>query len=196
MRHLGRKNCENCGAEFVQRYTCSASEWAIQRACSPSCASKICDRTHNGTLEERIAEKFIALSKDECWEWTGAKSKRGYGLILDKGKMRQAHRIVASLRFGLLAPGIVVRHRCDNPSCGNIFHLEIGTQAENVRDRVERGREGDRSGGKNGNAKLSDRAVREIRASSLPIKILAGQFGVSPGVVSKVRRYAAWKHIT
>lgn len=36
--------------------------------------------------------------------------------------------------------GQVVRHKCDNPFCINTDHLELGTQKENIRDMIERGR--------------------------------------------------------
>lgn len=35
---------------------------------------------------------------------------------------------------------MIVRHRCDNPPCININHLALGTQKDNVRDSIERGR--------------------------------------------------------
>lgn len=36
--------------------------------------------------------------------------------------------------------GKVIRHTCDNPRCINPEHLLIGTQRDNVQDRVERNR--------------------------------------------------------
>lgn len=55
----------------------------------------------------------------------------------------------------------VVRHTCDNPSCVNSNHLLIGTQQDNVLDRVARNRSASRE--KNGNAKLSQIDVDFIR---------------------------------
>ncbi len=55
----------------------------------------------------------------------------------------------------------VIRHNCDNQSCCNPEHLEIGTQQDNIFDRVSRERCA--ANEKNGNVKLSDMDVMFIR---------------------------------
>lgn len=42
--------------------------------------------------------------------------------------------------YGPVPEGKQVNHHCDNPKCYNVEHLYIGTQADNMRDRKERGR--------------------------------------------------------
>ncbi len=49
-----------------------------------------------------------------------------------------AHRLSFYLHHGYWPN--VCRHRCDNPGCYNPYHLEDGTHADNVADRVARGR--------------------------------------------------------
>lgn len=53
------------------------------------------------------------------------------------------HRVVFAEANGVTLAsldGKVVRHKCDNPRCINPDHLEIGTQLQNVADRVSRNR--------------------------------------------------------
>lgn len=72
-----------------------------------------------------------------CEEWQGRRSRDGYGFF---GVKTAAHRHAWEQAHGPIPPGMVVRHRCDNPPCVRVDHLEIGTPADNVRDSVERGR--------------------------------------------------------
>lgn len=82
------------------------------------------------------------------------------------GKLRSAHRI-AFVEANNISwdsiKGLVVRHKCDNPSCINPEHLCIGTQADNIRDMMERNRGFWLSREKHGMAKLTEEQVREIR---------------------------------
>jgi hypothetical protein len=44
------------------------------------------------------------------------------------------------LEHGPIAEGVVIRHSCDNRPCCEPLHLLSGTHADNVQDRVARGR--------------------------------------------------------
>ena len=74
---------------------------------------------------------------DDCIEWDGSRTQRGYGRIGSS----YAHRMMWERTHGrALQPGEVVRHSCDNPPCVNPAHLLVGTQADNIRDSIARGR--------------------------------------------------------
>ena len=82
----------------------------------------------------------------ECWDWQGQATGSGYGRIKWGGRLESAHRVAYELTFGPIPDdhagyhGTVIRHSCDNRLCCNPRHLLAGSQADNVRDMVERGR--------------------------------------------------------
>jgi len=93
-----------------------------------------------------------------------------------------------------------VCHTCDTPSCVNPFHLFVGTQGQNVRDAVAKGRMPVRRGDAHPNAKLTDRQAADIRERyrrgrgatrwrrGLSQRELAAAYGVSQMVVSRIVR--------
>ncbi len=83
--------------------------------------------------------KIDIRGKDDCWIWRGAIQSRGYGSFSIDGKTYNAHRISFMLNNGYM-PRLLVLHSCDNRKCVNPAHLREGTQLENVRDMVTRGR--------------------------------------------------------
>lgn len=85
--------------------------------------------------------RFVEKSEG-CWVWSGAKDKHGYGNISSGRGLSpyKAYRLAYEMFNGPIKDGLVIRHKCDNPSCVNPEHLEIGTQKDNVRDMMERGR--------------------------------------------------------
>ena len=76
-----------------------------------------------------------------CWLWIAYRDSKGYGSFGLDGKVRKAHRVAYELTYGPLPEGAHVLHSCDNPSCVNPQHLRAGTHVDNMRDRVEHGRD-------------------------------------------------------
>lgn len=156
-------------------------------------------------LQERFWEN---VDKSEgCWDWTGYKS-HGYGRITVGPRRNQktwsAHRLSWTLAFGEIPLGMVVCHRCDNPSCVRPDHLFIGTQQDNIRDMVAKGRHaiGPRRAYARGanvyGAKLSDDEVREVRQlASLGWKKgrIAELFCISETQVYNIIGRRTWSHV-
>ena len=118
-------------------------------------------------LKERFYKNLPSgRDPDKCWEWQGACTSHGYGNIGAGGNCRKvlsAHRVAWQLANDQKIPeGMHVLHSCDNPSCCNPSHLRLGTNADNVRDKVERGRTP--CGESHYNAKVPDEIVCEAVA--------------------------------
>lgn len=138
--------------------------------------------------------------RSDCLVWTGSKNDKGYGRMVVKGQFILAHRFAYCVAVGLTLKEIedlVIRHRCDNPSCINPTHLETGTPMDNVMDRVARGRSA--SGECNGHAKLTVEQVEEITSIYIPRHpefggaALARRFGVNQTTISKIIIGKRWK---
>ncbi len=144
------------------------------------------------STEIRFWSKVKRHSPTECWEWTGAKTKR-YGRFLFMGANRRAHRVCWQLERGPIPGNLLVLHRCDNPSCVNPDHLWLGTDGDNVADMVAKGRHADNHGELNPNAKLTTGEVRLIRASPKGHSVLARHFGVTPQAIYRIRKGLTWR---
>lgn len=68
----------------------------------------------------------------ECWIWTGAILKEGYGYFGDLGKCHLAHRWAYKHMVGGIPDGLVIDHLCRNRACVNPFHMEPVPQRINV----------------------------------------------------------------
>ena len=79
---------------------------------------------------------------DDCWEWTGARNKKGYGQFGAGYVMYVASRASWIISNGEIPAGMFVCHKCDNPPCVNPAHLFLGTNRDNVMDCVSKGRHG------------------------------------------------------
>ena len=75
-----------------------------------------------------------------CVNYKGYVGNAGYGLDYDPETQKtiSAHRLAFKQANGFLPK--VVMHICDNPICINPEHLKAGTQSENIKDCVAKGR--------------------------------------------------------
>lgn len=79
---------------------------------------------------------------DSCWLWQGPMHPGGYGQAWDGRRAIGAHRLAYLITKGAISSGLVILHACDNRRCVNPAHLSTGTQRENMRDKVAKGRQG------------------------------------------------------
>ena len=137
-----------------------------------------------------------------CREWRGPKTSKGYGRVRNPSwpavgpRYLRVHRLVFEITQRPLRDGEVIRHRCDNPLCCSPEHLEVGTQAQNVRDMIRRDRHA--KGAAKKNAKLTDASIAEARmrfmAGESPTS-LAKCFDVSRRTMRNALHRKTWKHV-
>ncbi len=96
-------------------------------------------------VKERLLASCKPNGKTGCWDWVryvypDKHPTIGTGLKrLGNSKKVKAHRVSYEIFVGPIPDGLVVRHKCDNKLCVNPEHLEVGTQRDNLLDKIERG---------------------------------------------------------
>lgn len=154
----------------------------------------------------KILSKCRFNPRTKCILWTGKTTKFGHGLISKRVKpsmrvkMHYVHRLMYTVFVG--DPGeLCVCHSCDNPACVNPEHLWVGTQADNMRDMIEKGRRGSTQGEDNGNAKLKAEDIISIRNRYVPRSrthgsgALGREYGVDPGQILRIVNRERWAHL-
>jgi len=151
------------------------------------------------TLAEKIRLKSQPFG--ECIVWTGYKDVHGYGQIRLDGKWKKAHRVNYELMHGSIPFGLVIMHKCDNPSCINVNHLSAGTQKENILDMHAKNRANHARGENNEKSKLTAEQVIEIRKRFKSrsridgARSLARGFGVTHQSIIAIISRKTWTHI-
>ena len=154
-------------------------------------------------VARRFWPKVDKRGPDDCWNWTGAKWNFGHGafsLVTTRNSEKQtgAHRVSYQLAFGPIPEGMLVCHSCDNPSCVNPRHLFVGSNLDNMRDMVAKGR-GAR-GEELPQTKLCAEDIRRIldifRVGPNPGNSkLAAYFGVTQATISRIKLGKSWAHL-
>lgn len=151
-----------------------------------------------------------------CWIWTRSLIGGGYGCFnIARHKTWYAHRFSYSLLVGEIPKDMQCLHRCDNRKCVNPLHLFLGTNSDNVADKIAKGRNNHMKGpawsefirqnqprGESAaTAKLSESDVLKIRAlykygsHDFGTIALARQFGIGCSYVSAIVHRRNWKHV-
>jgi hypothetical protein len=148
------------------------------------------------TVRQRLEGNSIPEPNSGCWLWEGCLHRaNGYGKVGIGHKAFYAHRLSWLEYRGSIPKKMYVLHSCDNPGCVNPDHLFIGTQADNLRDMHNKGRSNHPRGEQHSRARLTEKDVRDIRASELSYTKLARLYGVLPGTIGNIRSRRIWKHI-
>ena len=96
--------------------------------------------------ELEVANYLYANTHDDadgCWIWDGPMGTVGYGQTKFRNPSRGpefAHRLAFTTWVRSLARGEYVLHHCDKKACINPDHLWPGTQKDNIRDAIAKGR--------------------------------------------------------
>ena len=106
------------------------------------------------------------------------------------GKIVRAHRLAFQLGTGIDPQDKHVLHKCDTPSCVSPDHLYLGTNEDNIVDKVRKGRS--LSGSKNPSAKLSTRQVSSIRQDRRTNMAIAKEYGVSKNTIRNIKSGKSW----
>ena len=126
--------------------------------------------------------RYFRSAVVSCWNWTGRLGRTGYGEF-DVGRTSmRVHRLSWIIFRGKIPKGKCVLHKCDNRRCVNPDHLFIGTQADNVHDMVQKGRDRPCRLEKNGRAILNRQKVKLIRvlnAMGISNKEIGRKLGIS-----------------
>jgi hypothetical protein len=87
--------------------------------------------------DERLPARFwtkVETGETECWLWTGAINRNGYGrFVVGVKDTRVAHRVAYEALVAPIATGLQLDHLCRTRRCVNPAHVEPVTQAENLR---------------------------------------------------------------
>lgn len=148
-----------------------------------------------------MIERFLAKVKKTptCWIWTGAfRSVGGYGFFhLGREGCISAHRAAYIIFKGSIPKGKSILHSCDNKKCVNPEHLTAGTQSQNLKDCLERGRFVAPKGERNGQARLTLAQVESMRSEYTgtrgDLKKLSKKFGVASSTVHSIVNRNRWR---
>ena len=142
------------------------------------------------TLEQIFLSNVEAVTESGCWVWSGKEHDKGYGRITYKGKSIFMHRYSYERFKGFIPENMNVCHTCDVTCCVNPAHLFLGTQGDNLRDMIKKGRNV-------GAAKLNVSQVREIKKllQYQQCTEIAKVYNILPRAIRNIRNGSSWKNI-
>lgn len=164
-----------------------------------------------------IRRFFSGIKKNSitgCWEWSRTKNNFGYGMMGVSTDAILVHRYSWMHHYGEIPDGLIVCHKCDNPSCANPEHLFLGTHKDNVHDKISKGRDNYRrktlrakrvpkvkepsKARSRSDTKLTPGQVKEIKfllRGGVKQAHVAKKFSVSRTTILFIKQGKMWRHI-
>lgn len=142
-------------------------------------------------------ERFWLYAKRDqqsgCLIWQHSVDGGGYGVFFSQKYGRdKAHRISYAETYGDFDSSLFVLHKCDNPSCIDPTHLFLGTNMDNIKDKVNKRRQHHPIGNLNGRCILSDEDVQSMRddykSGKYSYRTLHKKYNISQTQVSRIIR--------
>ena len=153
-------------------------------------------------MTQRVEEHVERDPNSGCWLWTGTLLSSGYGQVAWRKNRDLAHRASYAAFKQSIPAGQSVLHKCDTPACVNPDHLFLGTQLDNMRDKMDKHRGGHshaKSGEQNHKAKLTREraaAIRVLSGSGISLRVLSREFGVAIETIRAVIKGRTWREQT
>ncbi len=145
-------------------------------------------------IAEKIDRNSVKLPESGCWLWIGSLTNNGYGRMTFGAKTEfLAHRVSYEQKYGKIPDGKFALHKCDVKSCVNPDHIFIGTQQENMTDKVKKNRQA--KGESHGMSKLTKEQATEAKFSGAKTSELAKKFNCSAVIIRQIRSGLYWRHL-
>jgi predicted DNA-binding protein YlxM (UPF0122 family) len=139
------------------RHKFSQNELAKKYSVSAGCIQSIMDRKNwkyidttnvfippqNNFERTTLFDRFLASFEkgSDCWNWIGELDNYGYSTVRIGKTHIKGYRLSFELFNSItLPPKLCVCHSCDNRKCVNPDHLWLGSQKDNIRDAISKGR--------------------------------------------------------
>lgn len=133
-----------------------------------------------------------------CWNWKQGRFSNGYGAFSECGRTRKAHRGAWEAVNGPIPEGMLICHHCDNPQCVNPEHLFLGTGADNMNDKVRKGRANAPRGSQHHKSKLTEHDVSIIKMLldlGVQGQRLATLYDAHKMTISNIKTGRRWTHV-
>jgi hypothetical protein len=167
---------------------------------TPTPAYNLNDPALIARVEKYIAwwSQFPPDEKTGC-SISNLKSSDPRGYTLRRCPITQKQDYVHRIAFRVFVADIpedkVVRHRCHSPRCMSYLHLQLGTQKENMADKMAAGRH--RTSSKRRKRLTPDTiiAIKHDLASGMSGYAVARKYGIGEMTVSNIRTGKSFKSV-
>lgn len=166
---------------------------------------------YTGDVMKRFYEKVVPV-KTGCHIWSSRLNEQDkHGCLNVDGVSIPAYRISLEIKLGRkIGKGMQANHTCDVRACVNPDHLYEGTQKDNIRDAIKRGRfvpppppdpefpPPIRYGEDNNKAVMTELLVRQLRQdrkNGMTYKELSVKYGISQATVAQIATNKTWKGV-